>query len=204
MTAVVGPNGAGKSTLVKLAAGRERPTSGAVRIVPDGGHAIAFMPQRAEVDVSFPITVLDFVSLGAWRRFGALATPENAIGERARQALGEVGLTESAGRFVGELSIGNLQRVLFARLLLLDAPCILLDEPFAGIDEATTLDLLAILRRWHGQGRTIAAVLHDLDHVRDVFPDCLLLAQRVVGWGATDVVLTEGALRDARTALLSQ
>ena len=201
MSAVVGPNGAGKSTLLKLAAGLMRPDGGTIRREPADPRAIAFLPQRAEIDTSFPITALDFVALGAWRSFGALATPNGDTTERARQALAEVGLTGAATRLIGELSIGNLQRLLFARLLLHDARCLLLDEPFAAIDEATAEDLLAILRRWHGEGRTIVAVLHDLDHVREAFPDCLLLARRVLAWGRTGSVLTDHAMQDARAAM---
>ena len=201
MSAVVGPNGAGKSTLLRLAAGLLRPDGGAIRREPADPRAIVFLPQRVEIDTSFPITALDFVGLGAWRSFGALTTPNGDTTERARQALAEVGLADSATRLIGELSIGNLQRLLFARLLLLDARCVLLDEPFAAIDEATADDLLVVLRRWHGEGRTIVAVLHDLDQARAAFPDCLVLARRVVGWGPTGSVLTDQAMRDARTAM---
>ncbi len=201
MSAVVGPNGAGKSTLLKLAAGLLQPRAGMVRREPADLRAIAFLPQRSEIDTAFPITALDFVALGAWRRYGALATPNGDTRDSARQALAEVGLSDAAMRSIGELSIGNLQRLLFARLLLLDAHCLLLDEPFAAIDEAAASDLLAVLRRWHGQGRTIVAVLHDLDQAREAFPECLVLARRVMAWGPTRSVLTEQTLRDARRAM---
>ncbi|TXL82148.1 ATP-binding cassette domain-containing protein [Vineibacter terrae] len=201
MSAVVGPNGAGKSTLLKLAAGLLQPRAGMIRREPADPRAIAFLPQRSEIDTAFPITALDFVALGAWRRYGSLATPNDDTRDSARQALAVVGLSDAAMRPIGELSIGNLQRLLFARLLLLDTRCLLLDEPFAAIDQATADDLLAVLRRWHGEGRTIVAVLHDLDQAREAFPECLVLARRVMAWGPTRCVLTEQTLRDARQAM---
>lgn len=113
-------------------------------------------------------------------------------------ALQQVGLAGFNQRSLDSLSGGQLQRVLFARLLLEDAPLILLDEPFAAVDEATTADLLALIQQWHQQGRTIIAVLHDLHQVRSHFPKCLLLARDVFGLGATAEVLTPENLARAR------
>jgi zinc/manganese transport system ATP-binding protein len=93
-------------------------------------------------------------------------------------------------RPVGSLSAGQFQRVLFARLLLQDAPVILLDEPFNALDARTAADLLAMVHRWHGEGRTVVAVLHDLELVRRQFPETLLLARDCLGWGPTPEVLT--------------
>jgi len=96
------------------------------------------------------------------------------------------------------LSAGQFQRVLFARMLLQDCPVILLDEPFTAIDAKTTADLLRVVVGWHGEGRTIIAVLHDLDQVRESFPDTLLIAREPVGWGATTKVLRAEHLFQAR------
>ena len=91
-----------------------------------------------------------------------------------------------------------MQRALFARLLLQDAPVILLDEPFTAIDERTTLDLLELVARWHGEKRTILAVLHDFELVRRHFPSTLLLAREPVAWGETADVLSAANLLRAR------
>ena len=91
-----------------------------------------------------------------------------------------------------------MQRLLFARLMLQDAELILLDEPFTAIDSRTIEDLMVIVQRWHTEGRTVLAVLHDLDLVRAKFPKTLLLARDPLGWGSTATVLTESKLIAAR------
>ncbi|MBI1208434.1 MAG: ATP-binding cassette domain-containing protein [Azospirillum sp.] len=198
LTAVVGPNGAGKSTLIKGIMGLLRPLSGRVSrrgLVPGD---IAWLPQQAEIDRSFPITVLDTVLLGLWRRTGGLGAVTPALHAAARDALAAVGLAGFERRVIGTLSAGQTQRVLFARLLVQESRLILLDEPFAAVDARTTTDLLALVRRWHDEGRTVIAVLHDLDQVRRHFPDCLLLARELIGWGPTAEVATPALLARAR------
>ena len=117
---------------------------------------------------------------------------------RVSQAIGDVGLTGFEQRAIGALSGGQLQRALFARVLVQDAAIILLDEPFTAIDNATTRDLMALIGRWRQEGRTVIAVLHDLDLVREHFPRTLLLARTAVAWGATGEVLTIDNLAAAR------
>ncbi|MBF0094641.1 MAG: ABC transporter ATP-binding protein [Alphaproteobacteria bacterium] len=199
LTAVVGPNGGGKSTLLKGIMGLLRPLEG--RFVFNGVNRgdISYLPQIAEIDVDFPISVLDTVLLGHWRRVGAFGTLGPGLRIAAARALSTVGLDGFAARPVGSLSGGQRQRVLFARVLVADCPIILLDEPFTSIDTRTTADLLDLVLRWHGEGRTVVAVLHDLDQVRRHFPEALLLARKAVGWGAAADVLTEDNLRRARS-----
>src|SRR5262249_49523785 len=110
------------------------------------------------------------------------------------------GSGELAGRMVGGLWGGQLRRALFARVMVQDAAVVLLDEPFAGIDAATSDDLLKIVQRWHGEGRTVVAALHDLEQVLAVFPQTLLLARRSIAWGATATVLTPQNLVEAGLA----
>jgi zinc/manganese transport system ATP-binding protein len=198
MTAIVGPNGAGKSTLIKGVMGVLRPMSGRVRVDAAGRRNLAWLPQAAELDRGFPITVYELVAMGAWRRVGAwrrYGAPER---ERVQQALAAVGLPGAGDRIVGTLSGGQLQRALFARLLLQDADALLLDEPFAAVDSHTVEDLMTLLGLCHAQGRTVIAVLHDLDLVRAHFPRTLLLSGHVVAWGETADVLNEANLRSAR------
>lgn len=196
LTAVVGPNGAGKSTLLKAIAGALEPLSGAIALKDQA--RVAYLPQMAEIDRSFPISVFDLVSTGLWRRTGMFGGIGRADRGRIDEALASVGLTGFERRAIGTLSGGQMQRVLFARLLLQDADVILLDEPLAAIDTKTAGDLMQIVRRWHGEKRTVLAVLHDMDIVRDVFPQAMLIAREPVAWGATLDVLTPANLLRAR------
>lgn len=191
LVAVVGPNGAGKSTLLKALAGQLKPLGG--RIDGLGGpRRVACLPQHQGVDRSFPISVQDLVLLGLWHEVGALGRYSAAHRRACHEALATVGLLGLERCAIDTLSGGQLQRALFARLILQDAPVVLLDEPFAAIDRRTTQDLLALLHRWHAQGRTVVAVLHDLTQVREHFPHTLLLAREPVAWGLTAEVLTPG------------
>lgn len=198
MTAIAGPNGAGKSTLVKALMGQLPLAGGALNLFGAAPRDFGYLPQAAEIDRSFPLSVADTVVLGAWRRLGAFRGLTPAIAARARDALAAVDMAGFEHRPVGSLSAGQFQRVLFARLLLQDAPVILLDEPFTAIDARTTRDLLQILRGWHREGRTIVAVLHDFEQVKEHFPQTLLLAREAVAWGPTASVMTADNLARAR------
>ena len=198
LLAVAGPNGAGKSTLLKSIAGVLRPLDGHI---DRGGldlRDIAYLPQAAEIDRSFPITVYDLVSMGVWREIGMFRGVNAALEARVAVAIEAVGLQGFQSRAIGTLSGGQMQRVLFARLLLQDAGVILLDEPFTAVDTRTTADLLAIIDTWHGEGRTVIAVLHDMAIIRDRFPQTLLLAREQVAWGPTAEALSEANLATAR------
>jgi zinc/manganese transport system ATP-binding protein len=204
LTAVVGPNGAGKSSLLKAIAGILPLRSGTIRPAPGASMEIAYLPQQAEIDRSFPIRVGELVALGAWRSFGAFRRPPATVLDRVAEAAATAGLEDLLDRWLESLSVGEFQRALFARLLLQDATVLLLDEPFAAVDERTTEDLLRVVRRWHETGRMVVAVLHDLDQVREHFPAALLLAQSCIAWGDTASVLTAEHLTRARKALGSR
>ena len=198
LTAIAGPNGAGKTTLLKALMGELRLAAGTI---DRGGLSLrdfGYLPQAAEVDRSFPLSVSDTVMLGAWREAGAFAAVGRGAAKRAAETLAAVGLEGFGRRHIGSLSIGQFQRVLFARLLLQDAKVILLDEPFTAIDARTTRDLLSIVKRWHDEGRTVIAVLHDFEKVRAHFPETLLLAREMIAWGPTAETMTDANLRDAR------
>ncbi|MCQ4158380.1 metal ABC transporter ATP-binding protein [Roseomonas sp. GC11] len=195
LTAIVGPNGAGKSTLLRAIAGLHPTVEGVLKAPREG---IALLPQAAALDRQFPISCLDVVMLGHWARCGAFRALRAAEQQAARRALAAVGLEGFEARPVGALSVGQFQRVLFARLLVQDAPVILLDEPFNAVDARTAQDLLALVARWHGEGRTVLAVLHDLDLVRQHFPQTLLLAREPVAWGPTEEALSPANRLKAR------
>jgi zinc/manganese transport system ATP-binding protein len=198
LLAVIGPNGAGKSTLLKGIVGVLRPLDGAIERAQVRKQDIAYLPQIAEIDRSFPITVYDLVAMGLWRRAGLFGGISKRQRDEIEKALSAVGLEGFEGRTIGTLSGGQMQRALFARLLLQDAQLILLDEPFTSLDAKTISDLLALIHRWHGERRTILIVLHDLDLARAQFPETLLLAREAVAWGRTQDVLTAENLLKAR------
>jgi zinc/manganese transport system ATP-binding protein len=189
LTAVMGPNGAGKTTLLKAICGLLQPSAGRVELEGADRDQIAYLPQRSEIDRSFPISVQDVVGLGHWRRTGAFRPVGRTGAETVARALAQVGLEDAARRPIGALSAGQFQRVLFARLIVQDCPLVLLDEPFAAVDARTIADLLEIVRAWHRERRTVVVVLHDLARARADFPETLLLAREVVDWGPTERVL---------------
>lgn len=196
--AVCGPNGAGKSTLLKALAGLIAPLGGHIERSGDGPRDVAYLPQLADIDRGFPIDLRDFVTLGATRRaglFGRMAAGE--VG-RVTHALHRVGLEGLEERPIGTLSGGQMQRALFARLIVQDQPVILLDEPFGAIDEATARDLLGLIPEWVAEGRSVVSVLHDLDLARRAFPQTLLLARQRIAWGPTAETLTPENLARAR------
>lgn len=190
LTAIVGPNGAGKSTLLRAIVGATKLEEG--RVLLDGieRRDIAYLPQAAAIDRSFPISVGELVQLGHWRRVGAWAAISGRQRDEAAAALAAVGLDGFAGRPIGGLSIGQFQRVLFARLLLQDARVILLDEPFNAVDARTTADLIEVVLRWRAEQRTIVMVAHDHDLVARHCAETLLLARECIAWGPTAEVLT--------------
>jgi zinc/manganese transport system ATP-binding protein len=131
-------------------------------------------------------------SIGAFGRVGA------AQSDRVEAMIDAVGLVDFADRRIGALSGGQIQRALFARLAMQDAPVILLDEPFANIDAHTTAALLALMERWRAEGRIVIAVLHDLDLAHRHFGWTMLLAHASVGCGPTAEILTHDNLHRAQ------
>jgi zinc/manganese transport system ATP-binding protein len=196
--AICGPNGAGKSTLLKGVAGLLPPLGGRILREGLGLRDIAYLPQAAEIDQSFPIDVADFVATGAMRRVGLFGRIDDSERRRIEAAIAAVGLEGFEDRLIGTLSGGQMQRALFARLLVEDGAVILLDEPFGAIDASTIDDLLDIISRWREEGRSVVAVLHELDLVRRAFPQTLLLAREAIFWGETQEALSERHLAEAR------
>ena len=190
LTALVGPNGAGKSTLLKGLIGMLSPMGGGIAFGRLTRDDIAYLPQQSDVDRSFPITVVDLVAMGLWREIGGFFGLRSGHRARIEEAIAAVGLEGFETRPIGSLSGGQVQRTLFARLLLQDAQLVLLDEPFAAVDARTIADLIDVVQGWHEEGRTVVAVLHDLDTVRAHFPETMMLARELVAHGPTSMVLT--------------
>ena len=199
LLAIVGPNGGGKSTLLKGIAGALRPMGGRIEFSGFTRRDIAWLPQQSEIDRSFPLSLSDFVSLGLWKGAGAFSGIGASQRQAIHKALAQVGLEGFEHRLPSTLSGGQFQRALFARLMLQDAPVILLDEPFAGVDQRTRSDLMRLIRDWQAEGRMILAVLHDHSLVADQFPQVLLLARDVIAYGPAREVMTSEHLTAART-----
>ena len=194
--AIVGPNGGGKSTLLNTLAGVITAYEGSIEgLQPDN---IAYLPQQAKLDTSFPITVSELVATGLWYELGFLNAVSEKQSKRCERALAAVGLQGFENRAINSLSGGQLQRSLFARVLLQDHPIILLDEPFNAIDSKTLADLTIVIKGWHRNNRTVLMVTHDLGYVREHCPKSLLLARECIDYGKTSDVLTEDNLRLAR------
>ncbi len=198
LVAIVGPNGAGKSTLFKGIIGLLAPLAGRIEFDGLKPEEIAYLPQVADIDRSFPINVYDMVAMGLWHSIGLFGGVHGKVQAHVHEAIAAVGLTGFEDRPIGTLSGGQMQRVLFARLLLQNARLIVLDEPFNAVDAKTVTDLCAVVQRWHGERRTVLAALHDLELVRANFPEALLLARAPVAWGAPGDVLTPENLLEAR------
>ena len=190
LTAVVGPNGAGKSTLLKGIIGALAPLEGRVLLGLLGRENIAYLPQQSDIDRTFPLSVIDLVAMGLWQEIGPFGWLKKGHRSRVDAAIAAVGLTGFESRVIGSLSGGQMQRAVFARLILQDAPLVLLDEPFVSVDARTIADLICLVQNWHNEGRTVLAVLHDNETISAHFPDTLMLARELVAHGPTNQVLT--------------
>lgn len=189
MTAIVGANGSGKSTLLKTLAGLLPPVQGSLSFGQAGRPRVGYLPQQAEMDRQFPLTVFDVVAMGCWPTCGLLRRLHRAQQAAIWQALTRVGLEALSHRAISTLSGGQFQRMLFARLLVQEAPLILLDEPFSGIDKPTCGLLMTVIEQLHRQGRTIIVVLHDNQLVVEHFPQTLWLTPERPVWGPSAQVL---------------
>jgi zinc/manganese transport system ATP-binding protein len=187
--------------LLKTIAGLLAPSEGVVLRNGLKPADIAYLPQLPEIDRSFPISVAETVMFGAWRRVGAFGEIGDKERHRVSEALACVNLLGYAKAPIAALSAGQWQRVLFARAIVQEAPVILLDEPFAGLDEDTQGLLIALVHEWHESGRTVIAVLHDSDFIREHFSQTLLLAREPIAWGPTDTVLNAENVARARTTI---
>ncbi|MGV2048547.1 zinc ABC transporter ATP-binding protein AztA [Agrobacterium sp. 22-209-1] len=196
LTAVVGANGSGKSTLMKGIAGILKPLGGECRLSPN--LSVAYLPQQSELDRSFPAQVRDLVALGLWPQRGLLGRHRPEDRAAMGRVMEAVGLSGFENRNIDSLSGGQMQRALFARAMLQDAQLILLDEPFNAVDEKTVADLMVLIKSWVAEGRTVLAVLHDFQLVRQHFPETLFLARKLVGLGPTAEVLKSENIRQAR------
>ena len=189
--AVVGPNGAGKSTLFKVIAGVLKPTKGQVHVYghsPDGHICIAYLPQRSQVDWSFPVRVIDVVMMGRIGKLGLFRHPGKRDREIVEQALQLVGLSDLARRQISQLSGGQQQRMFIARALAQEAELVLMDEPLSGLDVSSQEAILGILDDLCSDGVAILVSMHDLKMAAQQFDRVMLLNHRLIGLGAPEDV----------------
>lgn len=189
LAAVIGPNGAGKTTLIKAILGLVRPISGEIYVwgKPFSPHSgsVAYVPQRSSVDWDFPTTALDVVLMGTYGRLGWFRRPGRRERQEALNALERVGMRELAHRQIGQLSGGQQQRIFLARALVQQAPLILLDEPFQGVDAVTEQTIVTLLRQLRDHGHTVLVVHHDLQTAAHYFDWVILLNVRLIASGPT-------------------
>ncbi|WP_455482219.1 ABC transporter ATP-binding protein [Bartonella sp. B35(2025)] len=192
LIAVIGDNGAGKSTLLKSIAGLIKPIRG--KIIKQKRNRIAYLAQQCDIDRTFPIDVQTLVKTGLWS-FCGLWKNQHPYQHKIQDALEMVGLTALANRSLDTLSSGQLQRALFARIIVQDADIILLDEPFNGLDKNTQKDLLMLIAHWKQQGRTILTALHDLLIVQSFFPQIIQINKQNALYGKTTQFFSESTRR---------
>jgi len=211
LIAIVGPNGAGKSTLIKACLGLAPRASGLVEFwgepLRKARSRIGYVPQRESVDWDFPVSALDVVCMGRYRKIGWLRPVSRKHKAFARACLDRVGLADFAGRQISQLSGGQQQRVFLARALAQEADLYFMDEPFAGVDAATERAIVDVLRELRSRGKTVVVVHHDLQTVREYFDEVILLNMRVVAAGPTGEVFTDENLQKTyggRLTLLSE
>ncbi|WP_455474389.1 metal ABC transporter ATP-binding protein [Bartonella sp. B30(2025)] len=190
LIAIMGNNGSGKSTLLKAIAGLIKPLSGNISSPPK--KRIAYLSQQHAIDLTFPINVEALTRTGLWT-FCGLWKSQRFYQDKIQNALEMVGLTALATRSLDTLSSGQLQRALFARIILQDADIILLDEPFNGVDYRTQKDLLRLITHWQQQGRTVLTALHDALVVKKHFPQMIQMNKQNAFYGETKQFFNDSA-----------
>lgn len=188
--AVVGHNGSGKSTLIKTVLAALPPLAGTLDWPAGRPRTIAYLGQRAEFDSRFPIRVRDLAAMGAWAGLGFFGRVDADCRTRIESALELTGTAEIADMPLHKLSAGQLQRALFARTMVQDAPLILLDEPFTAVDQTTEAALLTLITNWAAEGRAVILVLHDLSAVLQHCTSALLLGDGRALFGHPKKTLT--------------
>lgn len=198
--AVAGPNGAGKSTLFKIIAGVWKATSGSVQIYghEPGGHiCISYIPQRSQIDWSFPVTIADVVMMGRVGKLKTFEWPKPSDWQKVRQALETVGLLELSKRQISELSGGQQQRMFIARALAQEAELMLMDEPFTGLDITAQEQIFQVLTTLKKEKVTLLVSMHDLKLAAEHFDRIMLLNKKKIGFGPPKQVFTTELLTSA-------
>ncbi|MCG0679765.1 metal ABC transporter ATP-binding protein [Lactiplantibacillus plantarum] len=207
ITGIIGPNGAGKSTMIKAMLGLIKSQTRTVeyegRALKQFQKQIAYVEQRKDLDLTFPINVFDVVLTGTYGKLGLFREPSKADRQRCQDALEQLELADLAQRQISQLSGGQLQRVFVARALVQEADIIILDEPFVGIDLQSETAIMTILHQWRDAGKMIIVVHHDLNKVSRYFDDLVILNHGIVDYGPVDAVYTPANIERTFSADLS-
>src|SRR5690625_186160 len=195
---IIGPNGAGKTTFVKGILGLV-PSYGKVRFkgkpLSHWAKQTAYVEQKRNLDLDFPINVFHCVLLGTYPKLGFFKRPGAKEKEAARKAIEQVGLVGLEDRQIGELSGGQFQRVLIARSIVQDADLIFLDEPFTGVDVNSEIIIIDLLKELAEQGKSIFMVHHDLGKVKSYFNRIILINKKIIAYGKTEEVFNKENLQ---------
>ncbi|WP_119067477.1 metal ABC transporter ATP-binding protein [Rubrobacter indicoceani] len=179
--ALVGDNGSGKSTLLKVVAGLLFPTSGEISIYgnPVGAchHRVAYLPQRGDIDLNFPVSVGRFVLGGRFVHLGWLRRPSRKDKGIVASVLARLGVEDLAGRRIGALSGGQQQRALLARALAQESDLLLLDEPLTAVDAETRDRIQLVTEELRKAGKTLIVATHDLDNLYDEYDAVVCLCK---------------------------
>ena len=195
LTAIVGPNGAGKSSLIKSVAGLLKPLAGTVKIFSEEKQSFGYIPQRQNINWNFPISVIDVVLMGLYRKIGWCRWVGKREKKSALGALEKVGMHELQKSQISDLSGGQQQRVFLARTLVQDPEIFLMDEPFQGVDTTTEATIFKILKNLKKKGKTIIVVHHDLHSINKYFDNLVLLNVRMIAAGKVSKVFNEKNLK---------
>ena len=188
--ALIGPNGAGKSTLLKAIAGLVPRSAGEIRwrgtSVQKWSREFAYLPQREEIDWSFPITVRGLVEMGRYPQTGWWRKFSDADAAAVDAAVESLNLGDLQNRQIRELSGGQQQRAFLARALAQEAHVLLLDEPFTGLDRNAALLLGELLAKLAEEGRLVIASHHDMATAPALFDEVLVINTHQVAFGPVD------------------
>lgn len=199
-TAIIGPNGAGKSTLLKAIMGLVPYSEGSIQKSPI--LKVSYLSQISEIRRDLPLTLFELVSAGAFHKMGLFGRLSKEARNEVEDALTFVGLEDFGERSIDSLSGGQFQKALFARIVVEGADLILLDEPFNAMDARTTTELCALIKQWEDAGKTVIAVLHDLNIACQYFTNTLILARDKIAFGKSAEVVTGDNLLRAESVSL--
>lgn len=203
---IIGPNGAGKSTLIKALLEVIKKRTGSVRVegrdISEYKRKIAYVPQKNDIDLTFPITVKDTVLTGTYPNLRIFQRPGKKERERAEECMAMVDISDLAKKQISNLSGGQLQRVFIARALAQGADVFFLDEPFVGIDMVSEKIIVNLLKQLREEGKTILVVHHDLHEVEEYFDKIIILNKKLIAFGDVEDTFTTENIRAAYGASL--
>ncbi|MFC3787711.1 metal ABC transporter ATP-binding protein [Paenibacillus sp. GCM10012307] len=198
---IIGPNGAGKSTFIKSLLGIIKKRSGTITVgnsdIALCQKDIAYVPQKSDVDLTFPITVRDTVLTGTYPKLKLFRRPGKKEKELVERCMEMVDISDLAHKQISNLSGGQLQRVFIARALAQQANIFFLDEPFVGIDLVSEKIIVNLLKKLREEGKTILVVHHDLHEVEEYFDKVIILNRKLIAFGDISTTFSSQNIQSA-------